>query len=55
MKKLTLILALAFTTAAINSFAGDKDKGLKDTKHKPGKMCTKKSSDKTTADKEKSQ
>lgn len=51
MRKFTLMLALVFTVAAANSFAGDKtdkDKGMKC--NTPGKSCCKKTM-KATADK----
>lgn len=44
MKKLTLMMALAFSVASVHSFAGDKDKGMKEMKCKAGKECCKKMS-----------
>jgi hypothetical protein len=51
MRKFTLMMALLFTVAAANSFAGDKtdkEKGMKC--NTPGKSCCKKTM-KATADK----
>ncbi|GAB2700078.1 hypothetical protein GCM10027037_26000 [Mucilaginibacter koreensis] len=42
MKKLALMMALAFSVASVSSFAGDKDKGKKEEKCAPGKSCCKK-------------
>ena len=44
MKKLTLMMALAFSVASVSSFAGDKDKGKKEEKCASGKSCCKKMS-----------
>lgn len=51
MRKFTFMMALVFTVAAANSFAGDKtdkDKGMKC--NTPGKSCCKKTT-KASADK----
>jgi hypothetical protein len=51
MRKFTFMMALVFTVATANSFAGDKtdkDKGMKC--NTPGKSCCKKTT-KATADK----
>ncbi|MCJ8211760.1 hypothetical protein MUY27_18725 [Mucilaginibacter sp. RS28] len=50
MKKVTLMLALAFSVATVGSFAADKDKGMKCA---PGKSCCKKMTKASAAEKAK--
>lgn len=50
MKKITLMLAVAFSVVTVSSFAADKDKGMA---CKPGKECCKKMSKASAATKAK--
>jgi len=53
MRKLTFMMAVVFSLAAANSFAGDKDKGKAKEKCTPGKECCKKMTKASAAEKAK--